>query len=254
MAMPYANPMITNSHSGTTIDEVAPGTYRISTPVDIPAIPGGFTFSQFLIADDEPTLFHTGPRRMFPLVSEAISKVIPITRLRHVGGSHFEADELGSLNEFLAVSSQATPISGYIGAMVSINDIADRPGRALADGEEFSIGSRTLKWFDTPHVPHGWDCGVLFDKTNRTLLCGDLFTQPGSKHTPTTETEILTISESFRESTDYFAHSRSTGVILEKLATAQPNALAAMHGSVYLGDGAALLRSLAEALAKDGID
>lgn len=245
--------MITNPQSGTTIDEIAPNTYRISTPVDIPVIPGGFTFSQFLIVDDEPTLFHTGPRRMFPLVSEAISKVMPLSRLRHVGGSHFEADELGSLNEFLAVSPQATPISGYIGAMVSINDIADRPGRALADGEEFSIGSHTLQWLDTPHVPHGWDCGVLFDKTNGTLLCGDLFTQPGSKHTPTTETEILTISEAFRKPMEYYAHSRGTGAILEKLAAIQPKALAAMHGSVYLGDGAALLRSLAAALAKDGV-
>lgn len=245
--------MITNSQSGTTIDEIAPNTYRVSTPVDIPVIPGGFTFNQYLIVDDEPVLFHTGPRRMFPLVSEAISKVLPLARLRHVGGSHFEADEFGAMNEFLAVAPESAPYSSYIGAVTSVNDIADRPGRILADGEEFSIGSRTLQWFDTPHVPHGWDCGVLFDKTNGTLLCGDLFTQPGSKHTPTTETEVLTISESFRKPMEYFAHSRGTSAILEKLAAAQPKTLAVMHGSAYRGDGAALLRALATALAKDGV-
>jgi flavorubredoxin len=245
--------MITNAQSGTTIDEVAPGTYRISTPVDIPVIPGGFSFNQYLIVDDEPTLFHTGLRRMFPLVSEAISKVMPLARLRHVGGSHFEADEYGGLNDFLATCLQAVPYSSYIGAVTSLNDIADRPGRVLTDGEEFSIGSRTLQWFDTPHVPHGWDCGVLFDKTNGTLLCGDLFTQPGSKNPPTTETEVLTMSEMFRKPMDYYAHSRGSGQILEKLAAMQPKALACMHGSTYRGDGAALLRSLAAVLAKDGV-
>lgn len=241
--------MITNTQSGTTIDEVAPGTYRISTPVDIPAIPGGFTFNQYLILDDEPVLFHTGLRRMFPLVIEAIGKVLPPGRLRHIGYSHFEADECGSMNECLAAAPNARPISSRIGALTSMNDFADRPGLGLANGEELRIGSRTLQWIDTPHIPHGWDCGVLFDKTHGTLLCGDLFTQPGSRHTPVTETEVLTPSEAFREPMDYFAHARGTGAVLEALAALQPKTLACMHGAAYRGDGAQLLRGLAAALA-----
>ena len=194
--------MITNAQSGTSIDEVAPGTYRISTPVDVPAIPGGFTFNQYLIVDEEPLLFHTGLRHLFPLTSEAISKVMPVNRLRHLGFSHFEADESGALNDFLAAAPHALPLSSDIGAMVSINDVADRPGRGLADGEEMSIGSRTLRWIYTPHVPHGWDCGVLFDKTNGTLFSGDLFTQAGSRHAPTTESDVLGPSEMFRKPMD----------------------------------------------------
>lgn len=240
--------MITNSHSGTTIDEVAPGTFRISTPVDIPALPGGFTFGQFLILDEEPLLFHTGPRRMFPLVSEAVSKVLPLAKLRHIGFSHFEADEAGAMNELLGVCSNALPLTGQVSAMVSMNDIADRPGRALGNGEEITIGSRTLQWIDTPHIPHGWDCGVLFDKTHGTLFCGDLFTQAGSKHSAVTESDILGPSEMMRGAMDYYAHARNTGAVLERLAALQPKLLACMHGSTYRGDGAAMLRALKSAL------
>ncbi len=240
--------MITNAQSGTTIDEIAPSTYRITTPVDIPSIPGGFCFSQFLVIDEEPLLFHTGPRRMFPLVSEAISKVMPLEKLRHISYSHFEADESGSMNEFLGVCPKALPLTGYISSMVAMNDIADRPGRALQNGEEISIGGRALQWIDTPHIPHGWDCGVLFDKTNGTLFCGDLFTQAGSKHPPVTESDILEPSEMMRGAMDYFAHGKNTGAILEQLAALQPKLVAAMHGSTYRGDGAALIRGLRDKL------
>lgn len=242
--------MITNRQSGTSIDEIAGGIYRISTPVDIPVIPGGFTFNQYLIVDDKPLLFHTGLRRMFPLTQEAISKVLPVNRLRHIGFSHFEADESGALNDFLAIAPDATPLSSQIGALTSVNDVADRPGRALVDGERVSIGSREIEWIDTPHVPHGWDCGVLFDHATGTLLCGDLFTQAGSKHPPVTESEILGPSETMRKPMDYFAHGRGTGVILERLAGLQPKMLAVMHGSAYRGDGAAQLRGLAARLAE----
>src|ERR1700680_3152740 len=160
--------MITNSQSGTRVDEVAEGTYRISTPFP-DLLPGGFSFNQYLIVDDEPLLFHTGLRRMFPLVKEAISKVIPNDRLRYLGFSHFEADECGAMNDFLQVAPSAMPLSSQIAALVSINDVADRPARALADGEELSLGNHRLRWIYTPHVPHGWDCGVLYDLTTETV-------------------------------------------------------------------------------------
>jgi flavorubredoxin len=245
--------VITNQQSGTCIDEVAANIYRISTPVDIPALPGGFSFNQYLVVDDEPLLFHSGLRRMFLLVREAVAAVLPVEKLRHIGFSHFEADESGALNEFLAAAPRAKPLSSALGAMVSVNDVADRPGRGLEDGEQFAIGSHRLMWIYTPHVPHGWDCGVLFDHTTGTLFCGDLFTQGGMRHPPVTESDILGPSEAFRKPLDYYAHSRGTGAILERLARLEPKLLACMHGSAYRGDGAALLRSLAAVLAREGV-
>jgi flavorubredoxin len=241
--------MITNQQTGTRIDEVAAGIYRINTPIDIPALPGGFSFSQYLLVDDEPLLFHSGMRRMFPLVREAISAVIPAEKLRHVGFSHFEADESGALNEFLAIAPQAAPFSSQIGAMVAVNDFADRPGRGLADGERFSTGSHRLEWIYTPHVPHGWDCGVLFDHTTKTLFCGDLFTQGGSKCPPVTQDDVVGPSEQFRGPLDYFAHAKGTGAILERLASLNPKTLACMHGSAFQGDGAAQLRKLCKVMS-----
>jgi len=188
--------MITNPGSKTRVDEVADGIYRISTPVDL--VPGGFSFNQYLVVDEEPLLFHTGPRRMFPLVREAVAAVLPVERLRHVGFSHFEADECGSLNEFLAVAPLASPLCGRIAAMVSVSDVADRPPRALADGELLVLGRHRVRWLDTPHVPHGWECGYLFEETSGTLLCGDLFRQPGSSHPALTSGDILGPSEAMR--------------------------------------------------------
>ena len=243
--------MLTNPHTGTRIDEVAEGIYRINTPLMIDAIPGGFNLSQYLVLDEEPLVCHTGWRRWFPFVSEAISKVVPLDRLRHVGYSHFEGDESGAMNEFLAAAPQAVPFASHIGALTSLQDHADRPPRGLADGEEFCIGRKTLRWFSTPHVPHGWDCGVLFEKTSHTLLCGDLFTQPGADTPPVTESEILTASESMRRAMDYYAHSTGTTAILERLAALKPTTLACQHGSAYRGDGAALLRELAGVLERE---
>jgi flavorubredoxin len=240
--------MQTNPHTKTRIDEVAPGIYRINTPLLIDGIPGGFNLSQYLIIDEEPMVFHAGWRRWFPFVSEAISKVISLDRIRHIGYSHFEGDEAGAMNEFLAVAPHAVPFASHVGLMTSLNDYADRPGRGLLDGEEFSTGTKRWQWIDTPHVPHGWDCGVLFDKTTETLLCGDLFTQPGTETMPITESEILTISETMRKPMDYYAHSTTTGAILERLAILDPKTLACQHGSAYRGDGASLLRSLAKIL------
>lgn len=240
--------MITDTQAGTNVQEVAEGIYRINTPL---AIPGGeFSFNQYLIVDDAPLLFHTGPRRLFPLVRGAIESILPLERLRYIGFSHYEADECGALNELLAVAPRAEPVCGRIAAMVSVNDVADRPARALADGEELPLGRRAVQWFDTPHVPHGWECGFLLETTTRTLLCGDLFTQPGHANPPLTEGDILEPSESFRQQMDYFAHSPDTGHHLQRLADLKPETLACMHGSAWRGDGAQLLGRLSERLTQ----
>ena len=234
----------------TSVQEVADGIYRLSTAVTIPNGPGGFTFNQYLVTDEEPLLFHTGPRRMFPLIREAVNRVLPAQRLRYIGLSHFEADECGSLNEWLAVAPSAEPVCGRIAAMVSVNDVADRPARALADGEVLALGTHAVQWFDTPHLPHAWECGLLLDQRTRTLLCGDLFTQGGASHPPLTEADILGPSEAFRAPMDYFAHTKNTRGMLERLAAEKPTTLACMHGSAWRGDGAQLLHALADALER----
>jgi len=239
--------MITNTQSGTNIQEVADGIFRINTPVAIPGA-AGFSFNQYLLVDDAPLLFHTGQRKLFPLVSEAIRAVMPLEKLRYLGLSHFEADECGALNEFLAVAPQAAPLCGKLAAMVSINDFADRAAHALADGEDLSLGRHTLRWFDTPHMPHSWECGLAMDITSGTFFCGDLFTQGGAGATALTEADILGPSEAFRAPMDYFAHAPKTTEILERLAREKPTTLACMHGSAWRGDGAQLLRELGRAL------
>ena len=241
--------MITNATSGTNLHEIAPGIYRINTPIRIPGGPD-FNFNQYLVADDEPLLFHTGPRRMFPRVAEAIGKVLPLERLRYVAFSHFEADECGSLNDFLAAAPAAVPVSSQIAAMVSVNDVADRPARAIADGEVVKLGRHSLKWLDAPHVPHAWENGFMMELETRTMLCGDLFTQGGSGTVALTESDILAPSEAFRAPMDYYAHSPETTATLERLAREQPQVLAVMHGSAFRGDGASLLRALARSLEK----
>ena len=237
---------VTNNESGTNLFEIADGIYRINTPLSV--VPGGFSFNQYLIVDDEPLLFHTGLRRMFPLVREAVDTVMPVERLRYVGLSHFEADECGSLNEWLAVAPQAIAVCSRVAAMTSIQDVADRPPRALADGEMLSLGNHRVRWFDTPHLPHAWECGFLMEQQTRTLLCGDLFTQPGDKTPALTESDILGPSERMRKGLDYFAHAPNTREMLERLASEEPATLACMHGSAWRGDGAALLRELADNL------
>lgn len=239
--------MITNAQSGTNVHEVAEGIFRINTPIAIPGA-GAFNFNQYLIVDDEPLLFHTGPRRIFPLVSEAVASVIRLDALRYVALSHFEADECGSLNEWLAAAPRAVPLCGRVAAMVSVGDYADRPPRALSDGEDLALGRHTVRWFDTPHVPHAWECGLMMETRTRTLLCGDLFTQGGAGKVPLTESDILGPSEAFRKPLDYFAHAPATRVTLERLAAEGPTTLACMHGSAWRGDGGALLRALADTL------
>ena len=227
----------------TSIDEIAPRVYRIATSVDTPD-GFGFSFNQYLIAAEEPVLWHTGPRGMFELTRSAIARVLDPAKLRWIGFSHFENDECGALNQFLAIAPNAAPLCGRIGAMVN-GDARDRPPRALADGETLDVGGARLRWMDTPHLPHGWDAGLVYDEQGGTLFCGDLFTQGGKEHAPVTESDILGPSEAFRGPLDYFAHSADTRTQLERLAALNPQTLACMHGSAWRGDGAALLRELA---------
>jgi flavorubredoxin len=241
--------MITNTQSGTNVQEVAAGIFRINTPVALPGGVGQFNFNQYLIVDEQPMLFHTGQRQLYPLVSEAIAAVLPLERLRYIGFSHFEADECGALNSLLAAAPQAVAVCGQIAAMVSVADFADRAPRALADGEDLVLGHHVMRWYDTPHLPHAWECGLMLDVTTRTFFCGDLFTQGGSGEVALTETDILAPSESFRAPLDYFAHAPQTAAHLERFARERPATLACMHGSAWRGDGARLLRELSAALA-----
>ncbi|HEY0003549.1 MAG TPA: hypothetical protein VGB17_01970 [Pyrinomonadaceae bacterium] len=241
---------ITNRESGTNVQEIAEGIYRINTPLPPELAPGGFSFNQYLIDDEEALLFHTGLRKMFPLVREAVQSVIPLERLRFIAFSHVEADECGSLNEWLAVAPRAVPVCGKIAAMVSIEDLADKAPRALADGETINLGRHTVQWFDAPHLPHAWECGFMLESHTRTLLCGDLFTQGGTGRQALTESDILEPSEQYRQQLDYYSHTKNGREMLERLAAAEPQTLACMHGSAWRGDGGALLRALGERLSQ----
>jgi flavorubredoxin len=235
---------ITNSQTGTRIDEVADGIYRIHTPFK--DLPGGFSFNQYLVLDDEPLLFHTGPKKLAPLVADAINAVVPVAKLRWIAFSHVEGDECGGLEALSAMAPGVAPVCSRVAAMV--NDFGDRT-RALGDGEVLAIGKRRLRWIDTPHLPHGWECGYLFEEHTKTLLCGDLFTQPGAEHAPIVESDILGPSEAFRGAMDYFSHTKHVGALIEKVAATEPRVLACMHGSAWRGDGGKLLRALGGALA-----
>ena len=238
--------MTTTADTAARVDEIADGIYRISTPVTL--IPGGFSFNQYLVADEEPLLFHTGPRRLFPGVRDAVARVLPPSTLRYVAFGHVESDECGSLNDWLALAPRAVPVCSGVAAMVSVSDLADRPPRALVDGETLALGRHRVTWLDAPHVPHAWENGFLMEETTRTFLCGDLFTQGGAGEIPLTESDILGPSEAFRQPMDYFAHAPQTAATLARLAGHRPTTLACMHGSAWRGDGGALLRHLAEAV------
>ena len=216
----------------TTVDEIADDIYRISTPIRIPGA-GGFSCNQYLIRDDEPLLFHTGLRRLWPETREAIAQVLPIERLRHIAFSHFEADECGALNDILVMARDAVPLCGRVAAMVSIGNFADRPPRPLDDGETVTLGRHAIQWLYTPHLPHAWECGFLMEQATGTLLCGDLFTQDGADNPPLTESDILGLSEAFRRKLDYYAHTKGTRAMLERLAELHPTTLACMHGSAW---------------------
>ncbi len=228
--------------------EIAPDLFRIS----IFAEWGNLQFNHFVLRDEEPLLFHTGLRGMFPELREAVSKLIPLEDLRHISFSHFESDECGALNEWLAVAPNADVICSQVGALVSVNDFIAREARALADGETFATGKYRLRFCQTPHLPHGWDAGVLFEETQKTLLCSDLFHQTGDVEPLTTEDVVGRSHRAMQEYqagvlADYVPYTPLTGRNLRKLAALEPRTLAIMHGSSYQGNGARALRELEDA-------
>ncbi|MGZ3274698.1 MAG: oxygen-binding di-iron domain-containing protein [Caulobacteraceae bacterium] len=228
----------------TRVDEIAAGVYRLSTWIPEVAPPQGFTFNQFVIDADEPMLFHCGQRQLFPLVSRAVAKVVPLDRLRWISFGHVEADECGSMNLWLAAAPKAQIAHGQLGCEVSIQDLADRPPRALADGETLDLGGKRMRWMSTPHVPHGWEAGVFHEETGGTLFCGDLLTHVGDGPALTSSDvtgPAIAAEQAFRAMT----MAPGTAGVLEALADLAPARLALMHGSSFEGDGAAPLRALA---------
>jgi flavorubredoxin len=226
------------------VTEIADGIFRLSVFVPEIAPPVGFSFNSFLILDDEPMLFHAGQRRMFPLFSDAVASLMPLERLRWISFGHIEADECGAMNLWLAAAPDAQVVHGETACSISLNDLADRPPRSVADGELVTAGRRRIRYVDTPHVPHAWESGVVFEETTGILFCGDLFTQLG-RHT-TTEADIVPAAI---EAEDMF-HSTSIGPAtaptLRRLAALSPRGLALMHGPTYFGDGADALNRLAD--------
>lgn len=213
----------------TSTHEIADRIYRISTYVP-DAAPGGLTFNQFLIDADEPLLFHTGARGMFPLVSQAVARIVPIERLRWIAFGHVESDECGGMNHFLAGAPHAQVAHGALGCMVSLDDLCDRPPRKLADGEVIDLGGKRVRHIDTPHVPHNWEARVLFEETTQTLFCGDLFTRVGDGPA-LTEDDIVGPALEAEELFLATALSPDTGRTIRRLASLEPRTLALMHGS-----------------------
>jgi flavorubredoxin len=235
----------------TTVTEIAPDTFRISTfNPDY-----GIQFNQFLIRDDEPFLMHSGLRRMFPATLAAVRSLIDPATLRWVGYSHFEPDESGALNEWLAAAPRAAAATSVAGDVVMLRDYADRPARALADDEALPIGRHRLRYLRTPHLPHGWDAGMFFDETERTLFCSDLFFQPGDP-APLIDSDVVAPARAAIElgMSGPLAHdlpyTEHTDPALQRLAALEPRTLAIMHGSSYRGDGGTAIRHLARVIAE----
>jgi len=230
----------------TDICEIAPDIFRFSTFV--PAVtPDGFTFNQFLIRGEEPMLFHCGARAMFPLVSEAVRRVIDLDRLRWISFGHVESDECGSMNQWLAAAPKAEIAHGQIACDVSLNDLCDRPPRALADGETIDLGGKRVRFLYTPHAPHGWEAGIFMEETGGTLLCGDLFTHVGNGP-PVTDRDIVAPALAAEQMFQSMSMAPNTRATIDRLAALKPRTLAVMHGSSYNGDCAKALSDLAAGL------
>lgn len=233
----------------TRVDEIAEGLYRLSTAVPEIAPPAGFTFNQFLLMAEEPLLFHCGHRAMFESIRAAVARLMPVERLRWISFSHLEADESGAMNLWLAAAPQAQVVHGELACMVSLNDLADRPPRALADEERLDLGGKRVRFLATPHLPHGWDAGLLYEESGGTLLCSDLLTRVGDGSAVSEADPVeaaLETEETFRT----MSVTRDTLAGLERLAALAPRTLAIMHGPCFAGDGAAALRGLAGGLAE----
>ncbi|MDH3654270.1 MAG: MBL fold metallo-hydrolase [Myxococcales bacterium] len=227
----------------TTTHEIADDVFRISTFV--PEVgPTGMTFNQFLIRADEPLLFHTGPRAMFPAVRAAVAKLLPAESVRWITFGHVESDECGSMNEWLEVAPQAVVAHGEVGCMVSLNDLADRPPRALQHDEVLDLGGKRVRHLDTPHVPHCWEARLLFEETTRTLLCGDLFTHVGMP-SPVTSGDIVGPAREAEAMFNASCLTPTTGRTIRSLASLEPAVLGLMHGSSFNGDCEKALQDLA---------
>ena len=231
----------------TKLDEIADGIYRLSTYVPEVVPPAGFTFNQFLIAAEQPLLFHTGPRGMFPLVAEAVARVVPVESVRWITFGHVEADECGSVNMWLAAAPQAEVAHGALGCDVSLNDMCDRPPRPLADGEVIDLGGKRVRHIDTPHVPHGWEARVLFEETTGTLLCGDLLSQLGGGGPALTTDDLVEPAMAAEGMFRASSMAPDTADVMRRLGDLSPTTLAVMHGLSYSGDGAKALYDLADA-------
>jgi flavorubredoxin len=229
----------------TRIDEIAAGIYRLSVYVPDIAPPVGFTFNHFLVRADEPMLFHCGLRAMFPALSEAVGRLMPVETLRWIGFGHVEADECGAMNDWLGVAPRAQVVHGATACMVSVNDLADRAPRTLTDGEVLDLGGRRVRYIDTPHVPHGWEAGVLFEETTSTLLCGDLFTHLGNG-AAVTDKDIVGPAVEAERLFHYTSLGPSTAPNIRKLAALNPRTLAVMHGASYHGNAGHALHALAD--------
>jgi flavorubredoxin len=229
----------------TKIAEIAPRIYRLSTWVKEILPPAGFTFNQFLVLADEPLLFHCGHRKMFPLVSEAVAKLVAVEKLRWITFGHYEPDESGAMNLWLAAAPKAQVAHGAIGCQVILGDAADRAPRPLADGEVIDLGGKRVRHLDTPHVPHGWDARVLYEETTRTLFCGDLFTHEGDGPA-LVETDIVEAAIKSDRRSGATCLTPQTAPTLRRLAQLAPQTLAVMHGSSYRGDCAGALNALAD--------
>ncbi|HET6622094.1 MAG TPA: MBL fold metallo-hydrolase [Dongiaceae bacterium] len=229
----------------TRIAEIADGIYRLSTYVAEVAPPAGFTFNQFLVKGDEPLLFHCGMRGIFPLVSGAVAKIVPVESLRWIGFGHVESDECGAMNQWLAAAPRAQVAHGQIACMVSLNDLADRKPRALGDGEVIDLGGKRVRYIDTPHVPHCWEAGVVYEETTGTLLCGDLFTHVGSVPA-LTGGDIVGPAIEAEEIFHATSIGAATAPTIRKLAGLKPRTLGLMHGSSFNGDCGHALHALAD--------
>jgi flavorubredoxin len=239
---------MTNNDMTPSLDEIADGIFRISTFV--PQVgPTGFSFNQFLVVADEPLLFHTGTRGMFPSVAETVSRVVPVESLRWIMFGHVEADESGAMNMWLASAPNSQVAHNMTGVLVSLNDLADRPPRGLADGEVLDLGGKRVRQISTPHVPHAWEAQVIYEETTNTLLCGDLLSQTGPTPAVTTDDVVdaaMVCEEIFQSS----SIGPRTAPTLRMLADLEPTTLAIMHGASFKGDGGSALRDLADRYEK----
>lgn len=228
----------------TKVTEIANGIFRLSTFIaQVP--PTGLAFNQFLVLGEEPLLFHTGMRGLFPLVREAVAKVMAPEALRWISFGHYEADESGAMNEWLAIAPNAQVAHGMTGVGVSLMDQADRAPRVLGDGEVIDLGGKRARYLDTPHVPHGWEAGLMFEESSGTLLCGDLFTTYGACEA-VTESDIVGGAIASEDIANYSALNPAMGATLRKLAELKPRTLALMHGPAFTGDCQSALLALAD--------